>query len=617
MSRRFLVLFSLIPFLLLACGGGESDAQAFDHDLPSANGGGGDFVSDEFPGVSPGSVGAPSAGIGADGKVGADSWDRQTPARTNRVMISAPGELTQADTVYILAQDIFAPGTAFTVKAANVTLDLNGRTITYANGGASERAYGVSVDRGLRDVAIVNGSIRQGGGAQENNPDQAGWHPVHFVSDTPGFKVAGLNIEYRTPETSAIHAQWGKQGEIHHNDLNDTGSFIINRHQLVSVIKNNRGSGTRIHHNRIVRARQGGIDIGNASETSHNEIVVESRSTNSYGISSYGIDGFTISNNMIKGSGEHPIGIGMVSKSRNGKVHGNRIEVQNTEGSAEYGATGSAGMRMTWGTDQVEVWNNHVTVRAQANLVGPGLDSWGRGLWVGLPDPQAKVLFRNNTIIAKNNDGRAKAAGIAVVCGNESPGLVFRDNLVVSNWGHVVLADDYGKGDGYPQFFGNTFRKEDDHENYRTVKSDYRGYVATGVFIGNRYEGGSSRDSIEGEFESRELKDIAFGWEYGLTVKSGGRTLPGASVKIYDNTGAEIFSGMTDESGRIDAVLIEYWATNNSDNPGPPEALRRDVFGAYGNRIDKNPYRVRISSAGVTKEQPVTATGNINAEVEL
>ncbi len=457
----------------------------------------------------------------------------------------------------------------------------------------------------------------RGAARRRRIPITGGGTGSFFPSDVPGFKVAGVKIEYRTPETSAIHAQWGKEGEIHHNDLNDTGSHILNRHQLISVIKNNRGSGVHIHHNRIVRARQGGIDIGNDSVTSHNDIVVHSQSTNSYGVSAYGIDGFVIHNNVVRGTGEHPIGIGMVSKSRGGKVHHNRIEVQNTEGSAEYGATGSAGLRMTWGTDEVELWNNHVTVKAQANLVGPGLDSWGRGLWVGLPDPEAKVLFRNNTIIARNNDGRAKAAGIAVVCGNESPGLVFRDNLVVSNWGNVVLADDYGKGDGYPQFFGNIFRKEDQHENYRTVKSDYRGYVATGVFVNNRYEGGASRESIEGEFESRELKEMAFGWEYDLRVSSGGRAMEGASVRIFDNTGAQIFSGSTDAEGRVSAVLIEYWATNSGDNPGAPEALTQDAFGTYGNRIDKNPYRVSVSAGGATKEQSVTATGNIRAELEL
>jgi hypothetical protein len=619
--RRYPILLSLfLSLFLTACGGGDSGASELSEITPVASSFAGDPdiapVTDSGAAPASGTAGAPSTGVGADGKVGTANWDRQIPVRAKRVMVSAPGELTDPDTEYVLAQDISAPGTAFTIKASNVTLDLNGRTITYGNGSASGPAYGVNVQHNLRDVAIVNGKIRQGSAASETNTAHVGWHGVYFASDVPGFKVAGLSIEYRTPETSAIHAAWGKDGEIHNNDLNDTGSFIINRHQLVSVIKNNRGSGVRIHHNRIVRARQGGIDIGHSSETSHNEIVVHSQSTNSYGVSAYGIDGFTIHSNTVRGTGEHPIGIGMVSKTLNGKVYGNRIEVQNTEGSTEYGATGSAGLRMTWGTDKVEVWNNHVTVKAQANLIGAGLDSWGRGLWVGLPDPKANVLFRNNTIIAKNNDGRAKAAGIAVVCANESPGLVFRDNVVVSNWGNVVLADDYGKGDGYAQFFGNVFRQEDGHENYRTIKSDYSGYISTGVFINNRYEGGASPDSMDGQFGSSELKDIAFGWEYGLNVKSGGRGVSGASVKIFDNTGTEIFSGSTDESGRIDAVLIEYWATNNDQSPAP-EALTKDAFGTYGNRLDKNPYRVRVTSGGATKEQSVTIKGNINAEVEL
>lgn len=612
--RKNLFAVCLMSVLLSACGGGGgggggSEAGVSAPEAPSYSTGGGAGAGAPAEGAS--------SGIGATGQAGTQGWDKQSPKRAQQVQISSEGELTQANTEYVLTRDIVANGTAFRIKASNVTLNLNGHTITYGNGGGSAPVYGVAVETyNLKDIAIVNGSIRQGSGAGENNASQLAWHPIHFNAAVAGFEIEGLNISYRTPETSGIHIPWGKGGDIHHNTLKDEGSMVVNRHLSIVVIKVNRAPQMKIHHNQIVRARQGGIDIGNDTVVYDNHIALDSVVTNSVAIGAYAVDGFTIYNNTIDGKGVHPTGIGMVAKAKNGKVYNNRIEVQNTKAGAEYGSTGSAGMRMTWGTDNVEVFNNHITVKAQADLLGGGEDSWGRGLWVGLPDAKAKVTFRDNTIVAKNNDGKAKAAGIAVVCLNQSPGLVFRNNVVVSNWANVLLADDYGHANGYAQFVGNTFRKEGPSGDYQTVRSDYRDYVSTGVFINNRYEGGASRESVNGEFSSKQLKDFAFGWEYGLNVTAGGRAAAGATVKIYDNTGAEVFSGTADDKGHVHAYLVEYWATNNASSP-VASALTKNAFGTYGNKIGKNPYTVDVTAGGAKKQEKFEITGNMNATMAL
>ncbi|MGL6097771.1 MAG: hypothetical protein ACRC7O_18470, partial [Fimbriiglobus sp.] len=49
----------------------------------------------------------------------------------NQTAITAPIVLNQANTTYRLKSDITAPGTAFVVSAPGVTLDLNGKTVTY------------------------------------------------------------------------------------------------------------------------------------------------------------------------------------------------------------------------------------------------------------------------------------------------------------------------------------------------------------------------------------------------------------------------------------------------------------------------------------------------------
>ena len=576
----------------------------------------------QTPGAPPaagGTIPAVGAGsnVGVSTPVGVAAWNREVPVRSRTVMVSSAGELTQADTEYVLTGNIVAAGTAFTIRASNVTLNLNGHTVTYANTAASGPNYGVAVlQSGLRDIAVVNGEIRQGNAASATDTARRGWHAIYFSGGVPGMKIAGLKIEYRTPETSAIMAIWGKDGAIHHNEFNDTGSTIIDRHQLIAVIKTNRDA-MKIHNNRIIRARQAGIDIGKGSEVFENEINIDSHSTNSYGIVAYAVDGFTLYRNTIVGRGEHPIGIGMVSKSLNGKVHSNSINVQNTRGSAEYGATGSAGMRMTWGTDKTEVWNNHITVSAQANLIGPGLDSWGRGLWLGLPDAASNVLFRNNTILANNNDGRAKAAGIAVVCGNRSPGLVLSNNLVVSNWANVLLTDDYGDSQGFPRFVGNTFRKADNHAAYRTIRSHYVSRIATGNFISNRYENGASANSIDLEWNGSANKEAGFGWQCRIVVRNAqGQPVQGASIQITDNAGVRVFTGTTGADGRISAELMEYIATNRGSYT-VTGALSKDVFGVYGNKIVKNPYSLRVEGGGKTVNSTFQITGDMELPVNL
>jgi hypothetical protein len=636
--RRFAAFSLLAAALLLFLAGCGTDGDELRRDLSGehipAPGEGGDYVigspenefqdSDQEAGPGPGTTPPGGATAGAKGAagvtaaVGVAAWDGQIPVRSRTVMLSAPATLNQADTEYILTQDIVAPGTAFTITATNVTLNLNGRTVTYANSASSGPVYGVNVTaHGLRNVAIVNGTIRQGNSATATDATRRGWHGINIGPDVPDLKIAGMKIEYRTPETFGINVPWGRDGKIHHNDLHDTGSFIINRHQLIAAIKANRAPRMEIHHNRIVRARQAGIDAGPGAVVHNNEINIDSHSTNSYGVVLYDVDGFTVYNNTIKGAGEHPIGIGMVAGSRNGKVYGNRVEVQNTRGSTEYGSTGSAGMRMTWGTDKVEIWNNHITVRAQANLIGPGLDSWGRGLWLGLPDAGASVLFRDNTIIARNSDGRAKAAAIAIVCGNRSSGLVFRNNMVVSNWANVLLTDDYGDSQGFPRFVANTFRKEDNHSNYTTIRSQYASRISTGNFFSSTFENGAALSSLGMEFHGSGLKEIGFGWSLRLTVRDAqNRTLNGVSVRIVDNSGAQVFSGSTDADGRVVTELVEYQASNRSSYSVAGQ-LTKDAFGLYGNRIRKNPYTITVEGNGTRISRVVEITGDMEVGIDL
>jgi hypothetical protein len=225
---------------------------------------------------------------------------------------------------------------------------------------------------------------------------------------------------------------------------------------------------------------------------------------------------------------------------------------------------------MTWGdeADDVDVYDNVFIVHAKKDAFewqGTKMDSWGRAIWIGLPVKQEepgrnrpRVRLHHNTIIATNAGRGAKAAGIAVVCANETPLLVFEENRVESNWANVLLSDGYGWSDGYPRFIRNTFAKAGEVDGYATVKNGYGPRPATAEFIDNRYEGGASLENVSWTkpFEGH-VKEIRVSHDLELTVRNAQGGIEGATVTIEDKKGGTVFEGKTGADGKLRATVTE------------------------------------------------------------
>lgn len=541
------------------------------------------------------------------------------PRRKRIVLVDAPTVLDKPDTEYILQKDVVADGTAFSINADGVTLNLNGHTVVYDSQKGNSSAYGVQLAGWTRrDIAIVNGTILQGEG---NTPGRLvneygmGSNPVCGMSVVK-FIVAGLKIRYQSSDTSGIYAM-GSDVHIHHNTIEDKGSSITNRHQGTAAIEGRASAGMNIHDNRIVRTRHIGIRSGKDSHVYNNDISIDSWNTNSVGIAGdagarhqTGGDAH-IHHNRIIGRGIHPIGIWPGSDC---DVYDNYVDVQNTRSGDEYGDTGSACFRILWATN-VKVYNNRFYLHADENYNKTGVKSWGRAIWIGLPEKDLKVTFENNTIVALNTDGKAKAAAIAVVYRNESPYLVFRGNTVVSNWSNVLLADSYGHAGGFASFIDNRFIRQGNHASYRTIRSQYASRPSTGVFINNSFEDGASPDSLDMEFHGDALKELAFGWHLNATVMDEGNPVVSAKVCITDATGESVLDAVTDSQGKIAVDLISYVRTNKS----PTQSVKGKPVkgGEKGARIDKTPHTVVISKDGKSIEHRVLLNDNLNLVVDL
>lgn len=541
-----------------------------------------------------------------------DAGAKPVPApRRGRVAeVDAPGELSQPDTEYRLTRDIVADGTAFTIKASQVTLNLNGHQVVYLNKPSPAATPGIAIPGFNRnDVAIVNGRIVQGAGG---DAPSEGCHPVYDF-DASNVEIAGLEIEYRTPETSGIQLHWVSSAKVHHNTVRDRGRVVKNRHQGVAAIEANRGGKGRNHailHNRIEGARHIGIRAGAASDVGYNEVGIDSTVTNSTGIAAEG----SIHHNRVLGGGVHPIGIWPGSDV---KVEANYVEVQNTARGEEYGDTGASCLRMTWGNDNVEVAGNTFILHAEENYRGTGVKSWGRALWVGLPKAEQRALFRDNLIVATNRDGKTKAAAVAVVCFNESPGLVFRDNVIVSNWSNILLADNYGHAGGFPRFVGNRIIRQGADAAYLTIRSQYPWQPSTAVLIDNRFENGASLESVDLEFDAPSLKELAIGWRLTVLVSDqNGQPLPGASVTVTDRTGSSVFAGETDERGEASSELIAKVLTNRPEGrPGESAPRARPDKGPF--IAVKTPHTIRVTAGGRIATQDVSLDASRRVEIAL
>lgn len=523
--------------------------------------------------------------------------------RTNPVQeitTNGPFTLTQSNTVYQLTTNLTFPGDGIVINASNVTLDMRGFTITYNNSGTRSNVHGIKVAGWRRnDVIIVNGRVVEGAGSCSPDPERpyepgtnlygSACSPI-FVQEVDGLEIAGLEVVYRAPHTTGLALAGGSNARVHDNTIEDRGNLIQNRHQGVDAIRSVINS--EIYGNYIKNARHEGIRIFYNNNVHHNLIELDSRGTNSYAIYAYGTNTFKVHHNKLIGQGEHPMGIGVIAGAANGDIYSNYAETKVTRIGEEYGTVGAAAVRMTYGANDIMFrCNTLVTYAEHASLPG-GADSWGRVLFVGIKRNNKNVEFRDNVITGLSQNvatkGYAEISGIGVVyddnCsgwGTLRSGLMFRNNVVTSNWGNVLLSDHYGCSDGYPQFLDNTFVKQDSNPNYYTIRTDIYAGESTGVFINNAMQGGASMDSIYLQFNHiyAKKKEIKVGWHLTVHVKdTQGNLVPNATVQVRDYTGAIVFN-KTAESGTVTTTeeAIQYLHTNQIKT-GTPDSGGWKVF---------------------------------------
>ena len=540
----------------------------------------------------------------------------QTPADVVRVPDDLPGStpytLDQADTYYLLTEDITAPATVFNIAESNITLDLGGHIIIYDNVAdspdpappGSESTWGwfaLPGPCGIRTadgktVQIVNGVIKQGAGS--GGAMNAGYFPV--VSRRPrNAEYAGLTIEYTGTHITGILLDSTYEGNhIHHNVIVDRGTEIEDRHVGVDGINFNVTPGitttSSIHHNLIKRVRHRGIRPSSNTEVYSNEIYIDSWATNSYGVMYYSsnserpVHDISIHDNRIFGTGYHPIGVGSGYYAHDIAVFSNYIQMQGQAPSAYRWPGGPGdptgqehpvnGIRFHQGPQQnIEYHDNTIVVKARGVLDEGAMM---RGLWITPEDTETNVVFHDNVIkqVAQNE----YAAGHAVAAlgsDQDDPGemITYRDNTISSNTCNVRFGDNYGHG-GKHHFTSTTFVRIGDEDRYATIKLGWNGYNDNynsygHTFLDSEFEDGASYDQVS--VEGLGYFDFTIKWTLVL------RTLPGANILIQDVNDDTVFEGTMGSSGEEEIPLSQSLRTDSGETFYTPHTVTVDIDGEH------------------------------------
>lgn len=471
---------------------------------------------------------------------------------------TTPFQANQANTRYVLQGDMTADAAGIVIGASYVIIDLNGHTITYNQVNPGE---GVTIGPyNLHDVAVRNGSIIQGAAKSEgdlygrgNNPVST-YNTINQGSRSAGnFHVANLYVRYGGKDVGGIIIAT-TNGLFEQNTIEDTYEFgtLKNRHQGVEALTGAKNTTSEQHiyrYNTIVNTRQRGIVTGNNSEVYGNHITIRSIATNSNGIGMYAGQGLKIHDNTIIGRGEHPVGIGAGggSGSDNYEVYNNLIDLQITALGEEYGSSyandptatymgnAASGIRVTWGGDKLNFYNNQITIKTNARYEGTYsptgakayINGGGKGLFIGAYEGETST-FSGNTITV-TGDG---AYTYGVTCSYSfSDGMFVVNNIITSSQYNIVVGDDYGACNAYPLFQGNTLIKSGALEGYKTITSTYNetDRNSQARFVDNVYQNGASESSIALKPSGSGLTDIYF----GNAVSNEYRY----SYRLHDNNG--------------------------------------------------------------------------------
>jgi hypothetical protein len=486
----------------------------------------------------------------------------------------------------VLQNDVSAAQTCFSIQADNITLNLNGHTITY-NTGSNSGAFGVS---GIACWDASNPSGNPCGGSFDGFTAYGG-SIVEGTGSTGTFSHCirmgqGLNsgptvfnttFTFQTNSAMGIYVDYAGASVpggavIYNNTFHNNVTTIVSRYDIDGTsIRIDQGpsvtTGAQIYNNTIIGGPQGGIldeTLGGGAvygNTISTGTVGSNEYTNDFAVYAWD-QNINVHNNIITPSQGRGVSIDAISYPTSGTVvQSNNITVIEKSDDSEYGGCeldGTYGVQYDDNAAGASDASNTVVADAQ-QCNGGGL----RLTAVGTGDTSS-----NNSYTGKLLSGSASgvaANGLSMDSGGQPAFTATRDTFIGDTSSIYVDWD----GAGPLTCISCTLGSGPEPSNYTTFYFWNGGTPVTpgGMhFRDTTFTGSASKTSTNMTVPGNngQTAEYWIDWTYTLAVEDGaGAAVSGASVSITDALGNNIYSGTTNSSGQVSAVLSEFRMHNS------------------------------------------------------
>lgn len=506
-------------------------------------------------------------------------------AKPSGTPVTACGTLANAGTTYILQNDVSASGTCFSIQADDITLDLNGKTITYATSPPAGKARFGIVGVSCSDADLQAGKFAEGnpcggtfrrfevhgpGAIVQSTNAQPFSHAMRFGEGAEaGLKAHDFSINVSTGTSSIpMHLKFGGGGRhIFNLQIQYSVPSIFDRHlQQGYALKLEDGgvtTGQIIHHNTLVGSPQGGIVLRAAgSKVYSNDISLTATFTNDFGIYSAGPSQEIFDNNVHCGEpGRSCRGIFIGGTGT--VVRDNTVVAKEVDQNIEYGGCQISGAYAI----QFEISSrNSLAERNNATAVADLCD--GRALRVTELPVGSANRSRNNHYKAVRVGAGGLAVGLSTLSALE---FVSEDDIFEADSANFHSLN--GSFDNIRLIRSTFIKGSNPASGYVTFFLAPRGLAPNTtrntLFVQDaKFQNGASKDS----FLMRTLGSVGavevqyfIQWTYTLTLTDqNGNRVTGANVTITNALNQQVFNGVSDGFGQISTVLNEFRRYNTA-----------------------------------------------------
>jgi hypothetical protein len=522
-------------------------------------------------------------------------------------VLSSPGS-------YALAEDVSSSHTCFSIEADNITLNLNGYTITYGNEPASFPVFGVlgvacwDPDYGkenpcggsFNNLTVFGGTITQAKGAAAFS------HGIR-LGQGPANGLTVHDVTFNLGADSYIPIYVGTEGHkvtatVFNNTFNNNVMVIRNRHQVqgnsIKFLDKQPGP-VIIRGNHITGGAQGGIYSAVIGTKIYDNVVSQKGTyTNDFGIYAWSDHGEVFRNIVTPILGR---GIQIALESDGEKVYDNKIVVIEQKDNQEYQGCqlgGAYGIQFDDRAHNATAFRNTVVAKADQCAA--------QALRVTESVKGSMNASHDNHYSAERlagSDAIATAFGSGGATGFTSERDIFvgDTSAVAFDWDgaqnlifrecHFVKGKNPSKN-----FVTFSFRNGKDNA------------VSNIHFVDSVFENLAGKTSTdmrpiltEGDWPGPS--EYFIDWTMALSVKEQQEhPVSGAEVSITNALGQQVYTGRTDRNGSASTVLSEFRMYNTRTE------IRQDIYTPYQLTVTKKGCLANPSTVSIEVREPKTYT---------